>query len=90
MTAAVPAPKASLRLPFSAAAVTSSMDRGRSETLTPQSFRIRITESRVMPGRMDPLRGAVITSSLITKKMFMVPTSSTYFRSAASSQSTCV
>ena len=49
------------------------------------------TESRVTPGRIVlVLSGGVRTSSPIRIMMFMVPTSSTYFRCAPSSHSTWV
>ena len=72
----MPVPHISFRVPFWAAAVTSSMLMVRSETFQPQS-RIRVSaESRVMPARMAPVSGGVITSSLMRSMMFIVPTSS--------------
>ena len=57
----------------------------------PHSRRRVSTESRVTPGRIVPVEsGGVRTSSPIRIMMFMVPTSSRYFRWAPSSQSTCV
>ena len=60
-------PKASFRVPFLAASTISSMERLLSDTFIPQLFTSSMTESLVIPGRMLPSSGAVITSSLIRK-----------------------
>ena len=89
MTAAVPVPKTSLSLPASYASATSWIAILRSVTLYPLSRRISIIDFRVMPERMLPSSSGVTTSPSITKKMFIAPTSPTYFFSTPSSQRTC-
>ena len=83
MIAAVPTPKASSMRPSLTALIISWILKSRTETLN--SFNSDIIYSRlirVMPGRIVPSRGGVISSfspfSLIMKqKKFMVPTSVT-------------
>jgi len=90
MTAAVPVPHTSSSLPRPWASTTSSIETCRSLTLSPHVRSRARVESRVTPGRMVPVRGGVMISSPIFTMMFMVPTSSRYFRWTPSSQSTWV
>ena len=65
MTAAVPVAHTSFSVPSPAAATSSSMVIGRSDTRTPQLRSSVSTLSRVTPARMVPASGGVITSSRI-------------------------
>ena len=89
MTAAVPIPKISVIVPRSRSAMISLTSRRSSLTVIPRSGAMRITESRVTPGRMLPVSAGVRICVPYANAMFIAPTSSTYRRSAASSQSTC-
>src|SRR5699024_11442733 len=48
-----------------------------------------MTESLVTPGKILPVKAGVMISPSILKNTFILPTSSMYFFSTASSQSTC-
>ena len=89
-TAAVPVANASLILPLRQPSATSSIEMRRSVTSISQLRATCITESRVTPERIEPDRLGVTSSSSMTKNMLLVPTSSTYLRSTASSHRTCV
>jgi len=86
--AAVPVPKASLILLFFIPSMTSSISIFLSSSFIFQSFEIRITESLVIPGRIEPESSGVTSVSPFRKKILLVPTSSTYFLSFASSHKT--
>ena len=76
MTAAVPAPNTSSRVPFSCARRTSSMVRRSSATGMSQLPRSFSTESLVIPARIVSPAGGVITVPSILNRMFIEPTSS--------------